>query len=29
MLGDYDKCKYCGERGFFEDCVCDECRKEV
>lgn len=28
MLGDYDVCKYCGKRGFFEKNICEECYKE-
>ena len=28
MLEDYDKCKYCGKRDFFENNICDDCRKE-
>jgi len=32
MLGDYDKCVYCGDRGIYTNTkkgfVCDDCLKE-
>jgi len=28
MLGNYNKCKYCGDRGIWINNICDNCRLE-
>ena len=28
MLGNYDKCKICGDRGIYKGSICDDCLKD-